>query len=253
MQGDRVRNWCELTSGGGFIFKVVSWGGGLSVAGWDTGRGRVRGDQELLFGPLRRVGGSKSQAVQGTGLGLSIAKNLVEMMGGAISVESEPGRGTTFVVSIPEIRGDEGCVQSKTAGERQSYAHLGVTVLVVDDNEINLTVAEGLLTDLYGIRCDLAGSGEEALQKAALNEYSLIFMDQMMAGMDGVETAGKIREMGGKFATLPIIALTANAVKGTREALLEAGIDDYLSKPIDIEEMDRVLRRWLPPDGAAGS
>ena len=166
-------------------------------------------------------------------------------MGVSLYVDRALGRGATVTVTIPEVRGNADVIKPKTPGQRQDYTGSGIRVLVVDDNEINLAVAVGLLTDLYGIRCDLACSGKEALEKVADNDYSLIFMDQMMPEMDGVETAGRIRAMGGRCATIPIVALTANAVKGTREALLAAGIDDYLTKPIEIDEMDAVLGKWL--------
>lgn len=241
-----ISNACKFTTAGGVSFRAVAENGQLHFMIADTGPGISQEDQAMLFNPFKRVGSNKTQSVQGTGLGLSIAKNLVEMMGGNIRVESELGHGTTFSVFIPEVRGNENAIKTKTAAARESYAERGLTVLVVDDNEINLSVAEGLLQDLYGIRSDLALSGAEALEKVAANDYALIFMDQMMPEMDGVETSKRIRAMGGKLAKTPIIALTANAVKGTREALLEAGIDDYLSKPIDIEEMDAILQRWLP-------
>ena len=155
-----------------------------------------------------------------------------------------PGKGSTFTVTIPEELGDDSAIREKSSGTRPHYAP-GVSVLVVDDNKINLSVAECLLTDLYGIACDLALSGPEAFEKVTRKDYTLVFMDQMMPEMDGVETARRIRAMGGKYAVIPIIALTANTVKGTKEYLLDSGIDDYLTKPIEIPEMDVILRKWI--------
>jgi CheY-like chemotaxis protein len=122
----------------------------------------------------------------------------------------------------------------------------GIRVLLVDDNEINLSVAETLLSELYGFECDLAHCGVDALRKCASTEYKLVFMDQMMPEMDGLETTKRIRESGGGNAGVPIIALTANAVQGAREMLLAAGMNDYLTKPLQVEELEAVLARWIP-------
>ena len=257
LRGDAVRlrqivlnllsNACKFTREGSVTFRMNAENGWLRFEVADTGQGISRENLPFLFEPFRRVDSAENRAIQGTGLGLSITKNLVEMMGGNLTVESEPGRGSTFTAAIPEVPGDECAESGQEQSERPRYS-ADVRVLVVDDNEINLTVAEGLLTDIFGITCDLANSGAEALEMVARKEYSLVFMDQMMPEMDGIETAKRIRAMGGRFSTLAIVALTANAVKGTREHLLEEGIDDYLTKPIDVSAMDAILRRWIPGD-----
>ncbi len=120
--------------------------------------------------------------------------------------------------------------------------------LVVDDNSINLIIAQSVLEE-YKINVDTAISGEEAIQKNLENHYDIIFMDHMMPEMDGVEAATHIRNLSGeRFSTLPIVALTANAVGDVRKMFIEAGMNDFLSKPIVIKEMERVLRHWLPTD-----
>ncbi|MDL2290500.1 response regulator [Desulfovibrio sp. OttesenSCG-928-F20] len=255
LHGDEVRlrqvllnlisNACKFTNDGTVSFKVTAGEESLSFVVSDTGPGISAIDQPLLFEPFRRVESALNRAIQGTGLGLSISKNLVDMMGGSISLESEPGRGSVFTVNIPLVRGDEAAMIEKSPDKAVAYAP-GVRALIVDDNAINLSVAEGLLTDLYGIECELANSGAKALQLVQEKDFTFIFMDQMMPEMDGVETAGRIRALGGDLACIPIIALTANAVKGTREQLLASGIDDYLTKPIEIAAMDAALRKWIP-------
>ena len=240
-----ISNACKFTEKGAVRFFVAAEGPTLVFSVSDTGSGISQEDQAHLFEPFRRVDSIRNSAIQGTGLGLSISKNLVNMMGGDISLESELGRGSTFTVTVPLVVGNEQAIAEKASAKGIAFAP-GVRALIVDDNEINLSVAEGLLTDLYGIECELANSGPLALEMVRKKDFTLIFMDQMMPGMDGVETSGHIRAMGGKFASMPIIALTANAVKGTKEQLLASGIDDYLTKPIEIVDMDAALRKWVP-------
>jgi PAS domain S-box-containing protein len=123
----------------------------------------------------------------------------------------------------------------------------GANVLIVDDNKVNLLVAEELLR-YYGIDADVAESGAEALEKLKAKPYDLVFMDHMMPEMDGIEVTHRIRGMGGACATMPVVALTANAVAGMRELFLENSLNDFISKPIEIDELNRVLRAWLPQD-----
>jgi len=123
----------------------------------------------------------------------------------------------------------------------------GASVLLVDDNDINLMVAEELLRR-YGIEPDTATRGEEAVAFAARRDYDIIFMDHMMPGMDGIEATRVIRTLNGHYAHAPVIALTANALVGMQEFFMENGLSDYISKPIEINDMSRVLRTWLPPE-----
>jgi CheY-like chemotaxis protein len=122
-----------------------------------------------------------------------------------------------------------------------------VHVLVVDDNMVNLAVAKGLL-NRYGVVVDAVSGGEEAIEKIKQIKYDLIFMDHMMPGMDGLDATRAIRAMGGRFAREKIIALTANAVSGAREQFLEAGMDDFLAKPVIIKDLQEILQKHLPPE-----
>ncbi|MDR0877861.1 MAG: response regulator [Treponema sp.] len=129
----------------------------------------------------------------------------------------------------------------------RSFMTKDVRVLVVDDNQINRVVAEGLL-QRYGIETESAGGGEEAIEKVKTNQYDIVFMDHMMPGMDGLETSGAIRAMGGHFADMIIVALSANAVAGVEEQFLMAGMNDFLSKPIILKSLREILEKYLPAE-----
>jgi signal transduction histidine kinase/AmiR/NasT family two-component response regulator/HPt (histidine-containing phosphotransfer) domain-containing protein len=230
----------------------------------DTGRGIKPGDMDKLFSDYTQLDASANRQIEGTGLGLSITKGLAEAMGGSISAESEYGRGSVFRVSLPQgiVDGNPigpGRVEElrglQPAGERsrkrgdfiRSYMPYG-NVLVVDDLAMNLDVMLGLLTP-YGLRMDTALSGAEAVELIRRGDprYDLVFMDHMMPGMDGVETARIIRnEINTGYArTIPIVVLTANAIAGNREMFLENGFNDFISKPVDIKQLDMILNQWI--------
>jgi CheY-like chemotaxis protein len=130
-------------------------------------------------------------------------------------------------------------------GDKDFFMTKDVRALVVDDNPVNLAVAKGLL-DRYGITVDTTAGGRESVEKLKQMEYDLVFMDHMMPGMDGLEATKAIRAMGGRFAQVTIIALTANAVSGVRELFLEAGMNDFLAKPIILRELQGLLQKYLP-------
>jgi CheY-like chemotaxis protein len=184
------------------------------------------------------------------------------MMGGSIGVESEYGSGSVFTAEIIQgISDSDGKpigIGEETAEALRNFRYaskgkdkiitpswLGpqVQVLVVDDLPANLLVAQGLLAP-YGLRVDTAASGREAVELASSHSYDLIFMDHMMPEMDGIEAAAVIRKMKGHAHT-PIVALTANALRGMKELYLEKGFDDYLSKPIGPEALDAIINKWL--------
>ncbi|MFP3042208.1 ATP-binding protein [Treponema primitia] len=230
----------------------------------DTGIGIKPEDRELLFHDYQQVDTGANRKIEGTGLGLSITKRMVEMMGGKISAESEYGKGSVFSFDILQ-----GFVNDTTIGPamaenlRQFKYSMGrrdrnrnivrayipyAKVLVVDDVVTNLDVARGMLKP-YGMTVDCVTSGQKAIDlvRAATVRYNAIFMDHMMPGMDGVEAVKKIRsEIGTEYAkTVPIIALTANAILGNEEFFLNNGFQAFLSKPIDIMRMNEVINRWV--------
>ena len=223
----------------------------------DTGIGIKEEDIGKLFEIFNQVDTKKNRMVQGTGLGLAISKNLCELMGGSISVESVYGEGTTFTMTILQEVVDTTPLNIVAAREvrkeaiKRKFKPMEMKwleekqVLVVDDNTTNLKIAKKLL-EPYHLDVDIATSGMEALEKVKEKEYQLIFMDHMMPEMDGIETTAEIRKSEPEYCKeVPVVALTANAVYGAREELLSAGFDDYVAKPIGIKQLEEVLVKYL--------
>lgn len=267
-----LSNAVKYTSEGTILFKVKEIERKdrktlLEIIVKDTGIGIKEENREQIFDRFERFDVKKNYAVEGTGLGLSIVKDLVQLMDGSIEVESVYGEGSLFRARIwqevlDERKGEayrgSNCDDIKYTLEqlknavygnrgkrkRRSIRFPGAKVLVVDDNQVNLKVASGLLK-LYGIDAELAESGEECLNAVKKQTYDIIFMDQMMPGMDGVETLSRLREIKKGNKSTPVIALTANALVGVKEEMLEEGFDDFLGKPMDLTELENVLIRFL--------
>ncbi|MDR1368019.1 MAG: response regulator [Candidatus Accumulibacter sp.] len=216
----------------------------------DSGIGIRREDVSRLFDDFIRLDEKNTSGVEGTGLGLTIARSLCRAMGGDVDVTSEYGLGTTFTATIVQSvadwtpMGKIGVTNRRIETQRAAFIAPGARVLVVDDFPSNLKVAEGLLA-LYRIKADTCLGGEEAIRRVGKRDYDLVFMDHMMPGMDGIETTAAIRALGSRFTSLPIIALTANAVSGMKEMFLENGFSDFLPKPIEMTKLDRMLKKWV--------
>jgi CheY-like chemotaxis protein len=230
----------------------------------DTGIGIRQEDIPKLFTDYNQVDLKGRRRIEGTGLGLSITKKLVELMDGAITVESEYGKGSVFSVRFRQGYVDGSVIGPEIAGnlsglnytaERRSkneklirswipYAN----VLVVDDVSLNLDVAKGMLKP-YGMTVDCVDGGQKAIDliREEKTKYSAIFMDHMMPEMDGFEAVRIIREeIGTGYAkTIPIIALTANAIIGNEGLFLKNGFQAFLSKPIDIIQLDMIVNRYI--------
>ena len=213
----------------------------------DTGIGIHEDALSSIFEPFSQTDIHKNRKIQGTGLGLPICRNLVELMGGTIAVQSEYGKGSTFTVTLPRKAGDAASLESEAAVPETHIQAPEARVLVVDDIEVNLYVAEAMLEE-FGVKPVLAPSGAEAVRIVRERDFDLIFMDHMMPGMDGIESTRAIRALGGKYAAIPIVALTANVVAEARHAFDEAGMNDFLSKPIEAHKLAAMLEKWLPPD-----
>jgi signal transduction histidine kinase/ActR/RegA family two-component response regulator len=213
----------------------------------DTGIGIKEEDYAKVFAKFERLDQKQNYSVEGTGLGLSIVKSFADMMDGNVSFKSEYGKGTTFTVKIWQELGYED-LESKPQTDDNAESDIAINkgnILVVDDNELNCDVATGIL-ELLGMQTKSVSSGMACLELLTKGEsFDIIFMDHMMPEMDGVETMKRIRERGGEYAKIPIVLLTANAVAGVREEMLDTGFDDYLSKPIDVDELKRILVRFL--------
>jgi len=239
-------NAVKYTEKGYVKFKVTATDDKLTFEIKDSGMGMRKEDLPKLFNTFQRIETEQNRTIVGTGLGLSISKTFVEMMGGSIMVDSEYEQGSVFIIMIPIVPGKKEEVKSnKGLLEGHTLVAPDAKILVVDDNEFNIRVAEGLL-GLFKINAHTASSGKEAIDMVQKNEYDLVFMDHMMPEMDGVEATGIIRKLGGNFKNMPIIALTANAVQGAKEMFLSSGFDGFISKPIDIQEMYKILKEWLP-------
>lgn len=230
----------------------------LKVAVEDTGIGIKEKDIKKIFGTFNRLDMEASRAEEGTGLGLAVTNRLVEMMGSKLEVTSEYGKGSVFSFSVEQKvvdrkpLGDFRKQYDKSMKNAVSYkekfiAPLG-KILIVDDNAMNLAVAQDLLRKTK-LQIDVAASGEECLELLKRKEYHLICMDHMMPLMDGVQTLHAIRELeGNPSKDIPVIALTANAVIGARDFYLEAGFQDYLTKPIEPEKFEDMLLKYLPKE-----
>ncbi len=210
----------------------------------DTGIGISAEAQRQLFQSFNQADVSTTRRYGGTGLGLAIAKRLSEMMGGATGLESELGRGSTFwfSVKVREVQAPPSAVREESSpiGSKR-----GGRVLIAEDNPINQKVAMRLLSNL-GYSADVVNNGAEALDWIQTGEYDVVLMDCQMPVMDGFEATRAIRQLHGRVAKTPIIAVTANALAGEREKCLAAGMDDYVPKPITKEGLDQTIQRWLP-------
>ncbi|MDR3321122.1 MAG: response regulator [Synergistaceae bacterium] len=219
----------------------------LSITVEDTGIGIKKENYSKLFAAFEQLDNRKNRGIGGTGLGLSITKRLVDMMDGEIGFESEYSKGSVFHVLIPLIEGDADNMIRPDEG-RHAFASPDASVLVVDDNAVNLTVALGFLSK-HNIRPDTAESGKEAIELVRKKRYDIIFMDHMMPEIDGVEATKRIRALGDEHCRkVPIVALSANVVSSARDAFLEAGMDDFIPKPIEAGKLNSILLKWLPPE-----
>jgi signal transduction histidine kinase/CheY-like chemotaxis protein len=231
----------------------------------DTGQGMTAEQLRKLGAEYSRFNMEANRKTEGTGLGMNITRNLIQMMNGSISIESTPGMGSTFTVRLPQKRvgpsilgrelaeslmllNPENSSRLRTVQIKREFMPYG-RVLVVDDVETNLYVAKGLMAP-YGLSIDTAMSGFEAIDKIRDGSvYDIIFMDHMMPRMDGIEATKVIRSLG---YTKPIVALTANALAGQAELFLKNDFDDFISKPIDIRQLNmslnKLIRDQKPPD-----
>ena len=215
----------------------------LYISVKDTGRGIKKEDMDKLFKKFERLDEDINTSTEGTGLGLAITKSLTEMMGGRIAVVSNYGEGSTFRIYLEQDIISMEIPQGNQEEIEIDYSlHKGKRILVVDDSKINLKVANNILKP-YNFQVVNAESGFEALEMAETGTYDLILMDIMMPKMNGVETLRRLKEIPG--FDIPVVALTADAIEGQDEKYIEAGFNDYLSKPIDRYELNRVLNKFL--------
>ena len=242
-----LTNACKYTEKGIIDFEVSCINtkntSKLVISVEDTGRGIKPDKIDKLFTKFNRLEEDRNTTLEGTGLGLAITKSLVDMMGGKIIVQSKYGSGSKFTVYLTQkIVSLEGGIVEVEKEEIEKKDYSNKKVLLVDDNNLNIKVASRLLRN-YKIIPDTCLSGIEAIEMIKNNKYDLILLDDMMPKLSGVETFKKLKE-DRKFNT-PVVILTANAVSGMKEKYLSYGLDDYLAKPIDKLELDRVLDKYL--------
>ena len=217
----------------------------------DTGIGMTKKQQSRLFKPFTQADSSISRRFGGTGLGLVIAKRLSESMGGSIWVESEPGKGSTFSFSIiaPAKEKPSEEIVIEKAARVSSFSDLGeqvpLGILVADDNLTNQKVIGHMLKRM-GYIADFVNNGQEVLDALQENAtYDLILMDVQMPEVDGLEATRRIRsgEVGDMYRKLPVVALTAYAMQGERDTFIKGGMNDYLSKPVKVDELANILKK----------
>lgn len=217
----------------------------LIISVEDSGIGIKEESLPKLFSKFERLNVEKSLTIEGTGLGLAITKKLVELMNGKIVVQSVYGQGSKFTVSIDQriIAIEKPLIKETKVSESKVINANGAKILIVDDNELNIKVASTLLKK-YNFKIDSATSGYACLEKInKKEEYDIIFLDDMMPKMSGRDTIKRLKNIP-NFNT-PVIALTANAIEGMKQEYLDCGFDDYLSKPIEKLELERVIKTYI--------
>jgi len=241
-----VSNAIKFTPKGGHINTSVSYDIStyhLSCKISDTGIGMDKEQLEKIFDSFSQADSSTTRKFGGTGLGLSICKRLVDLMNGTIEVKSVVGEGSVFSFSI-ELLPDEGELAKleKNRQKKEDRFNVASKLLVVEDNKTNQELMKIMLMEL-DLSCDIAKNGLEAVKLMKENTYSIVFMDENMPIMNGIEATRQIRELDLKYT--PIVAVTANALKGDKDKFIEAGMDDYIAKPIEYKELIRVLKKYL--------
>ncbi|MEM6709867.1 MAG: response regulator, partial [Pseudomonadota bacterium] len=228
----------------------------------DTGIGIAEDKLDTIFQKFTQAESSTTRRFGGTGLGLSISQSLIESMDGSVAVQSEPGQGSVFSAEIP-LQPAEAPAENPgaartpagtgAAGIGDSATAFTGTVLLVDDNHINRMVARKML-ERKGLEVIEAADGIEAVEASRAQRYDLVFMDVSMPELDGPEATARIREMehAEQRPPMPVIALTAHAMAGDRERFLKAGMDDYLTKPLANEKLERTLEQWLGAQARTG-
>ena len=218
----------------------------------DTGYGIKKEDYNKLFEKFTRLDSATTNEIEGTGLGLVITKKYVDLMGGKIRFESEYGVGTTFFVEISQKIVSNTAIGDirepyKTSNVIENYDCSNYKVMIVDDNKLNLKVAERILKS-YKFNVELVTSGKDCIYKVKEGrKYDMIFLDHMMPEMDGIEVVHILKKLV-DYNIPPIVALTANAITGMREMYLREGFDEYLSKPININDLNKLIEKYFVKD-----
>jgi PAS domain S-box-containing protein len=225
----------------------------------DTGSGITPDAQRKIFDAFSQADSSMARRHEGTGLGLTISKQLVEMMGGKIGVESEPTRGSLFWFTVRLKRGDENAIPRHDAevvdvAAESNLESRQLRVLLAEDNPVNQEVGRLVLESLDCL-VEVVDDGRHAVEEVFSENYDMVFMDCQMPDLDGYEATRMIRQreakIGGEMRRMPIIALTAHAMDGDREFCIAAGMDDYIAKPFNAGQISAILQKWAHPRSRA--
>jgi CheY-like chemotaxis protein len=213
----------------------------------DTGIGIPKEQQATIFEKFMQVDGSAKRMYGGTGLGLAICKQLIELMGGRIGLISSSGRGSTFFFNLalpPATPPSE--PKSPRGDQIETLVRPNVKVLLVEDNKVNQKVAEAILRKA-GCLVDIAGNGQDAIQQIRKGSYDVVLMDCQMPIMDGFEATAQIRAMHSEISQIPIIAITAHAMKDDRQKCIDGGMNDYISKPVSRKDLVALINQYTRP------
>ncbi len=231
----------------------------MYVAVTDTGIGIKQEEMDKLFSAFDRLDAKRTRTIEGSGLGLAISRSMLSIMGSRLEVESTYGEGSKFFFTLKQKVADWNRIGKFDAinyaseykekkRTHSSFTAPGTRIMVVDDTPMNIQVIVGLLKHA-GMDIDVAGSGRECIEKFGKAHYDLVFLDYRMPQMDGIETLAELHKAyPEKAGSTPIISLTASAVAGDREKMLNAGFTDYLTKPVNISEMEEMMIKYLPDD-----
>lgn len=242
-----LSNAIKFTEYGSVKVRASRVGGNVKIDVIDTGIGMSKEGLHRIFSPFSQADTDTTRLYGGTGLGLTLCRQLIERMHGQILVDSEVGRGTHFTVTLPLPVYETPLAEPEPTAKREDSAAGGaaaLTILLVEDNQVNQLVASSLLRKL-GHSVDLAENGKRALQALENKTYDMVLMDCQMPVMDGYEATRQIRE-NPAWATLPVIAVTANVMQGDRENCLASGMNDYITKPYNRNDLKAVIERWAP-------
>ncbi len=256
-----INNSIKFTDNGTvkLLVRVTSKNDGIAKIDYivrDTGMGIKEEDLDKLFTSFSQVDTKRNREKEGTGLGLAICKMLTELMGGTLEVESKYGQGSTFILSLQQKIIDDANMEpldtfkDETRNIGTNFIVPDLNILVVDDNKLNLQVAEGLLKPLKP-RIDTAMSGREAIEKVSAKKYDIVFMDHLMPEMDGIETIQAMRKLDvfdGYYATADYVALTANAMNEAVEAFKEVGVENFITKPIELQKLIDMIKKLSPKE-----
>ena len=231
----------------------------LFVEVQDTGIGIREEEKDKLFSAFERLDMDRTKNIEGTGLGLAITRRMLEQMDSTIHVESTYGQGSSFSftlsqgISDPKPMGNFRTLEEMRSKEyrernRVSFRAPEARLLLVDDTPMNLQVIAGLLRE-HAMTIDTADSGMACIEKLKAEDYDIVFLDHRMPGMDGVQTLAELKKRyPDKMKKTPVISLTANVLSGAKEQMIRAGFSDYLTKPVNLSEMEQILLAFLPEE-----